>query len=254
MYFRQFLNEDTACASYLFGCNTAGEHAVVDAHVDLVDDYIAANEAQGSRIAAVLETHVQADHVSGLPELVKRTGATAYMPAGSGAEFEHRALADGELVVLGNTVIQAVATPGHATAHHAYLVTDHRRGEEPWMVLTGDALLVGDVGRPDLHAGGDRTVEEMARTLYRSLTERLLTLPDDLVLYPAHYSGSVCGRGLSANPSSTIGFERRHNRALQFGSEDEFVDALLRDIPPAPDGQAAIVAANRAGRSLAETP
>src|SRR2546421_8773402 len=121
MYFRQLLNEETACASYLFGCNTAGELAVVDAHADLIDGYIAAAETQGSRIAAVLETHVQADHVSGLPELTERTGATAYLPEGSGVDFEHGALTDGELVKLGNTVIQAVATPGHAAAHHAYL-------------------------------------------------------------------------------------------------------------------------------------
>jgi hydroxyacylglutathione hydrolase len=253
MYFRQFLNEETACASYLFGCNTAGELAVVDAHADLVDDYISAAEAQGSRIAAVLETHVQADHVSGLPELVKRTGATAYMPVGAGVEFEHHALADGEVLKLGNTVIKAIATPGHAVAHHAYLVTDHRRAEEPWMVLTGDALLIGDAGRPDLHAGAEQSVEEMASALYRSLTDRLLSLPDHLLLYPAHYSGSVCGRGLSGNPASTVGFERRHNRALEFDSEDAFVAALLEDIPPVPEQQAEIVAANRSGRPLVES-
>lgn len=251
MFFRQLLNDDTACASYLLGCNTAGELAVVDAHADLVDDYVALAERQGSRIAAVLETHVQADHVSGLPALVERTGATAYMPQGSGAEFDHAELADGELVKLGNTVIQAISTPGHAGAHHAYLITDHRRGEEPWLVLTGDALLVGDAGRPDLHAGGERSVEEMARALYRSLTERLLALPDHLLLYPAHYSGSVCGRGLSGNPASTVGFERRHNQALAFDSEDAFVAALVEDIPPAPERQAEIVAANRSGRPLA---
>jgi glyoxylase-like metal-dependent hydrolase (beta-lactamase superfamily II) len=251
MIFRQFLNDETACASYLFGCKTAGELAVVDAHADLVDSYIATADAQGSRIAAVIETHVQADHVSGLPELVARTGATAYMPEGSGAQFDHHALADGELVTLGNTVIQAIATPGHAPAHHAYLVTDHRRGEEPWMVLTGDALLVGDAGRPDLHAGGDQPVEEMASALYRSLTERLLVLPDHLLLYPAHYAGSVCGRGLSAHPASTIGFERRHNRALAFDSEEAFVAALLEEIPAVPERQAQIVAANRSGQPLA---
>ena len=119
-------------------------------------------------------------------------------------------------------------------------------------MLTGDALLVGDAGRPDLHAHCKHTAEEMARMLYRSLTERLLTLPDHLVLYPSHYSGSVCGRGLSANPISTIGFERRHNSALSFDSEEQFVQALMRDTPPAPEHQAAIVAANRSGRPLAE--
>ena len=143
MYFRQTLNDETACASYIFG----------------------------------------ADHVSGLPELVERTGATAYMPEGAGVEFD-------------------------------------RRGEEPWMILTGD----------------------------RSLTDRLLALPDHLLLYPAHFSGSVCGRGLSGHPSSTIGFERRHNRALGFASEDAFVGSLIDDIPPAPEHQAKIVAANRSGR------
>ncbi|MDQ2940394.1 MAG: MBL fold metallo-hydrolase [Actinomycetota bacterium] len=253
MFFRQFLNDETACASYLLGCKSSGQFAVVDAHADLVEDYISAAEAQGSRIAAVLETHVQADHVSGLPELVKRTGAVAQLPEGAGVEFDHHPLADGELVELGNTVIQAIATPGHAAAHHAYLVTDHRRGDAPWMVLTGDALLVGDAGRPDLHAGDEHGVEEMARALYRSLTERLLALPDHLLLYPAHYSGSVCGRGLSGNPASTIGFERRHNSALAFESEDAFVAALISDIPPAPERQAEIVAANRSGGSPVKT-
>jgi hydroxyacylglutathione hydrolase len=130
-------------------------------------------------------------------------------------------------------------------------VSDHTRGDEPWLVLTGDALLVGDAGRPDLHADGDTTVDPMARTLYRSLTERLLSLPDDLLVYPAHYSGSVCGRGLSANPASTIGFERRHNKGLRCDLKDAFAEALVEDIPPTPPQQAEIVAANRAGRSLA---
>jgi hydroxyacylglutathione hydrolase len=252
VFFRQLLKDDTACASYLLGCKTHSQFAVVDPHVDLVDEYLRIAEGQGIPIVAVLETHVQADHVSGLPELVARRGAQAFLPDGAGVEFEHRSLADGEIVVLGNTELQAIATPGHAAAHHAYLVTDRTRGDEPWFALTGDALLVGDAGRPDLHAHGEQTVESMARALYRSLTERLLALPDHVVLYPAHYSGSVCGRGLSANPISTIGFERRHNRALQFDSEDAFVEALVRDIPPAPEQQQAIIAANRSGRPIAE--
>jgi len=251
VFFRQLLNDETSCASYLFGCKTRSAFAVVDPHVDLVDEYIALAEAQGAAIVAVLDTHLQADHVSGLPALVARTGATAYLPAGANVGFEHHALRDGETIRLGNTEIIAIATPGHALAHHAYLVTDHARGDEPWFVLTGDALLVGDAGRPDLHAHGEHTVEHMARALYRSLTERLLTLPDHLLLYPSHYGGSVCGRGLSANPTSTIGFERRHNKALQLDSEDAFVAALATDMPPAPPQQAAIVAANRAGRPLA---
>jgi hydroxyacylglutathione hydrolase len=253
MFFRQYLNDETSCASYLFGCKTVGQFAVVDAHIDLVDDYIAGAEAQGASITAVIETHVQADHVSGLPELIERTGATAYLPEGSGSEFEHEPLVDGDRIELGNTLIEAIATPGHASAHHAYLVTDHRRSDEPWFALTGDSLLVGDVGRPDLHAASEESVEELARTLYRSLHERLLVLPDHLLVYPSHYSGSVCGRGLSAHPASSVGFERRHNAALQFGSEDEFAAALLQDIPPAPPGQAEIISANRAGRAIAET-
>ena len=252
MYLRQLLNDRTACASYVLGCKTHSAFAVVDPHIDLVEGYIALAQAQGASIVAVLDTHVQADHVSGMSALVARTGARAYLPAGAGVEFDHHQLKDGEFVKLGNTAIQAIATPGHALAHHAYLVTDHTRGEEPWLVLTGDALLVGDAGRPDLHAQGEHTVEEMARTLYRSLTERLLTLPDHLVLYPSHYSGSVCGRGLSANPISSIGFERRHNTALGFDSEEQFVQALMRDIPPAPEARNAIVTANRTGRPLAE--
>jgi glyoxylase-like metal-dependent hydrolase (beta-lactamase superfamily II) len=252
MYFRQLLNDETACASYVLGCKTSGEFAVVDPHLDLVDQYMALAAGQGAAIVAVFDTHLQADHVSGLPDLVARSGATAYLPEGAGVEFDHHALSDGEVVTLGNVDIAAVATPGHALAHHAYLVTDHTRGDDPWLVLTGDALLVGDAGRPDLHAHGEHAVEQMARTLYHSLTQRLLALPDDLVLYPSHYSGSVCGRGLSANPISTIGFERRHNTALQFDSEDAFVQALTTDIPPAPEQQAAIVAANRTGRPLAE--
>ena len=251
MYFRQLLNDETACASYLFGCKSRAKLAVVDAHVDLVDEYVRLAEAQGIPITAVFETHVQADHVSGLPELVARTGATAYLPEGAGVDFEHVALADGHTVELGNTVVQALSTPGHAGAHLAYAITDHTRGDDPWMVLTGDALLVGDAGRPDLHAHGETTAEDMARALYRSITDKLLALPDYVALYPGHYSGSVCGRGLSAAPASTVGYERRHNKALRATTEDEFVAALVQDIPPAPPGQAEIIAANRAGRPLA---
>ena len=246
MFFRQLLNDSTACASYVLGCKSKSKFAVVDPHADLVEDYIALADSQGIPIVAVFETHVQADHVSGLPALVERTGATAYLPEGAGVDFEHVSLADGQVVELGNTVVEAVATPGHAPAHHAYLVTDHVRGDEPWFVLTGDSLLIGDAGRPDLHAGGATSAEEMARTLHRSLHDKLLTLPDHILLYPSHYSGSVCGRGLSANPASTVGFERRNNPLLELG-EDEFVSALLKDVPPPPPDQAAIVSANRAG-------
>jgi glyoxylase-like metal-dependent hydrolase (beta-lactamase superfamily II) len=212
----------------------------------LVDDYIAAAEGIGSPITAVFETHVQADHVSGLSALVARTGATAYLPAGAGVEFEHAALADGDAVELGNTVVTAIATPGHAPAHHAYAIADRRRGtDEPWLVFSGDSLLIGDVGRPDLHVAGD--AERQARLLQRSL-RRLLELPDHVVLYPSHYGGSVCGRGLSGNPVSSIGFERAHNPMLAIADADAFAAGLLADAPPPPAGQDEIVAANRSGR------
>jgi hydroxyacylglutathione hydrolase len=242
---RPFLYADTACASYLFGCLTERKLAVVDPHEALVDAYLDEAERAGAPIVAVFETHVQADHVSGLPVLVEATGATAYLPTRAGVEFEHQELADGAEVALGNTRVRAVATPGHAPAHNAYVVADRRRGDtEPWLVFTGDSLLVGDVGRPDLHARGEP--EALARDLYASL-RRLLELSDGVLVLPSHYGGSVCGRSLSGNPFSTIGFERQHNRALAAGDVDAFVRELLVDVPPPPADQAAIVRANRAG-------
>jgi glyoxylase-like metal-dependent hydrolase (beta-lactamase superfamily II) len=245
MLLRPFLNDAGSCASYLFGCTTHNELGVVDAHASLVEDYLAAAAAIGSPITAVFETHVQADHVSGLPALVERTGAAAYLPAGAAVEFEHVALDDGQVVELGNTIVTAIATPGHAPAHLAYTVADRRRGdEEPWLVFSGDSLLIGDVGRPDLHVAGDPRGQ--ARLLHESL-RRLLLLPDHVVLYPSHYGGSVCGRGLSGNPFSSIGFERTHNPLLAITDPNAFADALLADIPPRPVDQEQIVAANRTG-------
>jgi len=243
---RPFLYDRTACASYLFGCGTQSKLAVVDPHVDLVDDYLATAAALGAPIVAVFETHVQADHISGLPALVESTGATAYVPAGAGVAFEHGALVDADVVELGNTLVTAIATPGHAPAHHAYTVADRRRGtDEPWLVFSGDSLLIGDVGRPDLHVGGD--ARGQGRLLHASL-RRLLELPDGVVLFPSHYAGSVCGRGLSGNPVSTVGFERAYNPMLALADADEFADALLADVPPRPAEQERIVAANRSGR------
>ena len=245
MLLRPFLYDAGSCASYLFGCTTHGKLAVVDPHIDLVDECVTAAAAVGSPITAVFETHVQADHVSGLPALVERTGATGYLPAGAGVAFEHVALDDGDVNELGNTVVTAIATPGHAPAHHAYAIADRRRGsEEPWLVFSGDSLLIGDVGRPDLHVAGDPRGQ--ARLLHASL-RRLLELPDHVVLYPSHYGGSVCGRGLSGNPISSIGFERAHNRLLSVDDGEAFTDALLAELPPRPAGQERIVAANRAG-------
>ena len=245
MLLRPFLNDASSCASYLFGCTTHSKLAVVDPHADLVDEYVAAAEAVGAPLVAIFETHVQADHLSGLPALVERTGATAYLPAGSGVAFDHVPLEDGAVVELGNTVVRAIATAGHAPAHHAYAIADRRRGsEEPWLLFSGDSLLIGDVGRPDLHVAGD--ARGQARLQHASL-RRLLELPGHVVLYPSHYGGSVCGRGLSGNPVSSIGFERAHNRLLALADPEAFAEALLADAPPAPADQERIVSANRSG-------
>jgi glyoxylase-like metal-dependent hydrolase (beta-lactamase superfamily II) len=250
MILRPFLREETACASYLFGCLNHNKLAVVDPHVELVDRYLESAERAGAPIVAVFETHVQADHVSGLPALVEATGATAYLPSDAGVEFAHTPLVEGQVVELGNTIVRALATPGHAPAHHAYAVADRRRGtDEPWLVFSGDSLLVGDVGRPDLHAKGQP--DRLARQLFQSLAH-LLELPDDVLVFPSHYAGSVCGRALSGNPFSSIGFERRHNPALVHQDADAFAAALLVDLPPAPADQAAIVEANRRGLAAVE--
>jgi hydroxyacylglutathione hydrolase len=245
---RPFLHDETACASYLFGCLAHSQLAVVDPHEALVEAYVSEAERAEAPIVAVFETHVQADHVSGLPALIEATDATAYLPAGADVQFEHRPLEDGELVELGNTRVRALATPGHAPAHHAYVVSDLRRGtDNPWLVFTGDSLLVGDVGRPDLHAESDPL--PLARELHASIS-RLLELPDGVLVLPSHYAGSVCGRSLSGNPFSTIGFERANNSALASDVES-FASSLLVDLPPAPAHQVAIVAANRLGAAPA---
>jgi glyoxylase-like metal-dependent hydrolase (beta-lactamase superfamily II) len=247
---RPFLNDAGSCASYLFGCTTYRKLAVVDAHADLVDDYLETAAAIGSPIVAVFETHVQADHVSGLPELVDRVAATAYLPGGAKVEFDHVALSDGDAVALGNTVVTALATPGHAPAHHAYTVADLRRGEDTWLVFSGDSLLVGDVGRPDLHVSDNPRGQALAQ--YASM-RRLLELRDHVVVYPSHYGGSVCGRGLSGNPFSSVGYERGHNPLLALTDAEAFADALLDGLPERPPGQEAIVAANRSGRLAARS-
>ena len=250
MILRPYLYEPTACASYLFGCLSKSQLAVVDPHVELVDAYLTEAERVGAPIVAVFETHVQADHVSGLPALVEATGATAYLPAGADVEFAHAPLADGETVELGNTVVRALATPGHAPAHHAYVVADRRRGdEEPWLVFTGDSLLVGDVGRPDLHAGGDP--EPLARQLHGSIG-RLLELPDRVLVYPSHFGGSVCGRASPATRSRRSGSSARTTRRSRTATRTSFARALLVDVPPPPAGPGGDCRRQPAGRIAVE--
>ena len=246
MILRQFLYPQTACASYLFGCQTHSRLGVVDPHVELVDRYLEAAEAAGAPIVAVFDTHIHADHVSGLPDLVAATGATGYLPAGAGVEFDAPAARRRRAGRARQHDRDGARDPGHAPAHHTYLVADLRRHtDETWLAFTGDSLLVNDAGRPDLHAGGGDP-RDLARMQHASM-RRLLELPDYVLALPSHYAGSVCGRGLSGNPLSSIGFERRHNASLHDMGAAEFVEALLLNLPPAPPDQAAIVAANRAG-------
>lgn len=243
MILRRFLVEETGCASYLFGCPSRGEVGVVDPHAELTERYMEAAERIDAQITHVFDTHVHADHLSGAAELAETTGARLRLPEGAPVEFEFESLRDGEQVVLGNTRCQVVSTPGHAWAHACLLVTDTTRGEDPWLVFTGDSLFVGAVGRPDLH-GQERA---LARELHRSIQERLLTLPDWVEIHPGHIGGSACGAGISANPSSTIGFERAHNELLTEGSEPRFIERVLGELSAVPPAFGAIQEQNRRG-------
>ena len=244
MIFQQILNEEQGCLSYLIGCGQCGEAAVVDPARDRIDDYIALARRKGLAITRVLDTHIHADHVSGNQALAARTGARIHMHPAADAAFPIDPVEDGAEVRLGNISLRVLHTPGHTPESVALLVTDLSRGDEPWFVLTGDTLFVGDVGRPDF--GG----EQAAARLYRSLSTRLLTLPDSVEVYPAHGAGSSCGRAMSSKTASTIGFERRFNVALQAGGEEAFVAALMSGLPAKPPNFERIIARNRA-RALA---
>ena len=238
MFFRQVLHEDLGCASYLVA--DGGEAAVIDPKWD-VEDYLALADEHGFRIAHVLETHNHADHVSGKGRLQKATGAVIHVPAGAGVAFEHEPMADGDAVAVGGVRIEALATPGHRPEHTAYVISDAARGEEPWLVVTGDSLFVGDVARPDLAV----EPEEGARELFASLN-RLLELDDFAEAWPGHIGGSLCGgAGMSEKPGTTIGFERRFNRLLRLGSEQDFVRELTGHLSPQPPNFKRIVELNK---------
>ena len=237
MFFRQVLHPDLGCASYVIA--DAGVAAVVDPKWE-IEDYLAIAHEQGFEIRHVLETHNHADHVSGRGRLAAATGATIHVSPTPGLAYRHEVLADGDALAFGDVRLEALATPGHRPEHTAYLVYDLGRSDEPWAVLTGDSLFVGDVARPDLAVDA----EEGARGLHASL-ERLLALPDHVQVLPGHLGGSLCGSAaMSEAPASTIGFERRFNPLLQPASESEFVGRMTASLKPQPPNFRRIVALN----------
>lgn len=242
MILRQFLHFEPVAASYLLGCGSKSAGAVVDPVGDIAP-YLDAAAAAGMRILYVIDTHIHADHVSSGRELAAASGAKYVLFEGAEADFDFHGVADGEVLELGNTAIEVLHTPGHTPEHISLLVTDRSRVNEPWMVLTGHTLMVGDMGRTELAS----SAEDGARALFGS-AQRLKALPDYLEVWPGAFSGSVCGRGLSGNPSSTIGFEKRHNTAFRIGDSAEFVARMVADIPPAPP-EAAGTRAQNAGRA-----
>jgi glyoxylase-like metal-dependent hydrolase (beta-lactamase superfamily II) len=239
MIFRPFYYFDLGCAAYLFGCGTLGKCAVVDARADDVEVYAAFAAAKNMRITRVIDTHIHADHRSGGPKLARRVGADYCLHESADVELPFTPLRDGQQIDLGNTKVTVLHTPGHSPESICLVVTDLRRGPAPWFVLTGDTLFVGAVGRPDLPG----QAEENAGRLYSSIHEKLLTLPDDVEIYPGHFSGSVCGTGLSGKPSSTLAFERRWNPMLTL-ERTTFI-AALADVPPKPEDMTRILASNR---------
>ena len=229
MILRQFLHTDPVAASYLFGCVGKSAAAVVDP-VGEIAPYLELADSHGMKIRYVVDTHVHADHLSPARALAAATGAEYVLHESAPAEFPFMAVREGDVLELGNVTAGVLHTPGHTPEHLSLLVTDRSRAAEPWLLFTGHTLMIGDLGRTELASGA----EEGARDLFRT-AERLRRLPDYLSILPGAYSGSVCGRGLSANPFSTLGFEKRYNRALRVTDEEEFVRLMLQDIPARPE-------------------
>jgi hydroxyacylglutathione hydrolase len=241
MIFRQLTHDDLGCASYLVGDEGAGVAAVVDPKLD-IDEYLRLARYLGVRIEHVLETHNHADHVSGHGRLVAATGASIHIHRDARPDYDHEPFDDGWELVLGSLRIRALHTPGHRPEHTALTLVDTARSEEPWAVLTGDTLFVGDIARPDLAV--DK--EEGARDIFRSLHDRLLALPDTTEVWPGHLGGSLCGGpGMDLKVSSTIGFERATQALLQITDEDEFVRRTTSALGPQPPNFQRIVALNR---------
>jgi glyoxylase-like metal-dependent hydrolase (beta-lactamase superfamily II)/rhodanese-related sulfurtransferase len=248
LIFEQFYLGCLAHASYLIGSD--GIAAVVDPQRD-VQIYLDTAATLGLRIAHIIETHLHADFVSGHRELAERTGAAIYLGIGSGATFSHRAVGDGDSIGFGQCRIDFLQTPGHTLESITAVVKDLEHGASPVAVLTGDTLFIGDVGRPDLC--DTKTPAELAALLYDSLHRKVLALPDDVLVYPAHGAGSLCGRNIGADRSSTIGRERRTNYALQPMNREQFVEIMTRDLPTRPEYFQRDVDVNRHGAPTLES-
>jgi hydroxyacylglutathione hydrolase len=245
MIIRQFLHQEPVGISYLFGCGGRAAGAVVDP-VGEIEPYLCAAEAAGMRIHFVIDTHVHADHLSAGRQLAKAAGAEYVLATHADVSFPFRGAGDEEVLPLGNVAAKVLHTPGHTPEHICILVSDRTRADEPWFVLTGHTLMVGDLGRTELAVSAERG----ARDLFQS-ARRLKSLPDYVEVLPGAYAGSVCGRRLSGKPWSTIGFEKRHNQAFGIGDETEFIRFMLADIPPPPAEAAALRAVNSGATAAA---
>lgn len=241
MFFKQF-NAPESTLSYFFGCGTLGKAIAVD--VVAGDEEWFLQEARKANVAIshVIDTHVHADHYSGGRKLAGMTGAAYCLHASNipVTKYKFHPLYDNDVIQAGNVITKVIHTPGHTMDSICLLVTDKRRSDEPWFVLTGDTLFVGSVGRPDL--AGQESL--MAGLLFESIHDKLLTLPDQVEIFPGHQAGSVCGAGISGKPSSTIGFEKRFNPGLHISNKDEFVSYLTGEFPPRPAAMDSITAAN----------
>ncbi|MBN2707077.1 MAG: MBL fold metallo-hydrolase, partial [Deltaproteobacteria bacterium] len=246
MFFQQFKVEGLGCLSYMIGCPLDGRAIVVDPKRD-VEDYLNTARLNKMKITGIFETHVHADHISGAAELRHQTGAPIHIGAGSPVDYEHIPLHDGDEVRLGQTLIQVLATPGHTPNSVSLAVSDLARGAFPQMLLTGDLLFVGSIGRPDL-AGGE-LLEEQINNAYHSIYRKLEKFPDYVEVYPAHGAGSLCGAGISAKPSSTLGFERLTNPYLKLEFAD-FHKLLSQNTPHRPINFGHIINVNLHGASL----
>ena len=241
MIFRQITHDDLGCASYLVGDEDAGVAAVVDPKFD-IEDYLALARYMGVSIEHVLETHNHADHVSGHGRLAAATGAAIHIHRDAGADYAHEPFDDGWELELGRVRVRAVHTPGHRPEHTAFALVDTARSDEPWAILTGDTLFVGDIARPDLAV--DK--QEGARGIFHALHDKLLALPGECEVWPGHLGGSLCGGpGMDMKVSSTIAYERAHNELLTLDDEDAFVQQTTSTLGPQPPNFQAIVALNR---------